>query len=73
MTAPSSEKVTRILEAAQAGEPRTAQDLLPLVNDRYFAGLSIDDTARALGFSPTTVKDEWRFVRAWLCNEINGQ
>ena len=37
---------------------------------RYFAGLSIEDTAQALGLSRTTVKDEWNFARAWLHREL---
>lgn len=37
---------------------------------RYFAGLSIEETAQALGLSRTTVKDEWSFARAWLYREL---
>ena len=37
---------------------------------RYFAGLSIQDTAQALGISPATVKREWQFARSWLYKEI---
>ncbi len=37
---------------------------------RYFAGLTIQDTAEALNLSPTTVKDEWQFARAWLFSEM---
>jgi RNA polymerase sigma factor (TIGR02999 family) len=37
-----------------------------VVECRYFAGLSIEETAEALGISPTTVKDDWRIARAWL-------
>lgn len=33
---------------------------------RYFAGLSIEDTASALNMSPATVKNDWAFARAWL-------
>ena len=38
---------------------------------RYFAGLSIDETARALDISPATVKREWQFARTWLHKEMN--
>jgi RNA polymerase sigma factor (TIGR02999 family) len=37
---------------------------------RYFGGLSIEETAAALGVSPATVKNEWTFARAWLKREL---
>ncbi|MHC4108409.1 MAG: ECF-type sigma factor, partial [Planctomycetota bacterium] len=37
---------------------------------RFFAGLTIEQTAHAMSLSPTTVKDEWQFARAWLFNEL---
>lgn len=39
---------------------------------RYFAGLSIEDTASALAISPATVKNDWTFARAWLKREVSG-
>jgi RNA polymerase sigma factor (TIGR02999 family) len=33
---------------------------------RFFAGLSVDETAEALGVSPRTVMRKWTFARAWL-------
>jgi RNA polymerase sigma factor (TIGR02999 family) len=33
---------------------------------RYFAGLTIEETADAMDLSPATVKNEWAFARAWL-------
>ena len=63
------EDVTALDEALsrlQAVDPRKGQIILL----RYFAGLSIDDTAQALGLSRTTVKDEWTFARAWLYQEL---
>ena len=36
---------------------------------RYYAGLSIDETARALEISPRTVDNEWRFTKVWLHRE----
>ena len=41
-----------------------------IVELRYFGGLSVEETAEALGVSPTTVKREWRVARAWLKREI---
>jgi RNA polymerase sigma factor (TIGR02999 family) len=40
---------------------------------RYFAGLSIEDTAQALGMPPATLKRRWRYARAWLRRRLNGQ
>lgn len=37
---------------------------------RYFAGLSIEETAQALGISPSTVKTDWYYARAWLHRDI---
>ena len=37
---------------------------------RYFAGLSVEDTAVILDVSPRTIKREWRQARAWLYDEI---
>lgn len=42
-----------------------------LVELRYFAGLSIHDTAVILGSSPATVKRNWRLAQAWLRREMS--
>jgi len=41
-----------------------------VVKLRYFAGLSVEQTADILGVSPTTVKRYWAYARAWLLREI---
>jgi RNA polymerase sigma factor (TIGR02999 family) len=41
-----------------------------VVKLRYFAGLSVEQTAGILGISPTTVKRYWAYARAWLLREI---
>ena len=41
-----------------------------VVELRYFAGLSVEETAEALGVSPATVKREWATARAWLRREL---
>lgn len=38
---------------------------------RYFAGLTIEETAAALNVSTATVKNEWAFARAWLHRELD--
>jgi len=42
-----------------------------IVELRFFAGLSIDDTSEVLSMSPATVKREWMTARAWLQREIS--
>ncbi len=41
-----------------------------IVELRYFSGLSIEETAEALGISPATVKSDWKSAKAWLYQEI---
>lgn len=41
-------------------------DAAAVVRLRYFAGLSVDETAAALGVSAPTVKRAWTFARGWL-------
>jgi RNA polymerase sigma factor (TIGR02999 family) len=43
-----------------------------IVELRYFGGLSIEDTAEALGISPATIKRRWTLARAWLFRELSG-
>ncbi len=54
------------LKLLEARDPRKAE----IVHLRYFAGLSIEQTAAALGLSLTTVKTEWTYARAWLRREV---
>ncbi|HMV85659.1 MAG TPA: sigma-70 family RNA polymerase sigma factor [Blastocatellia bacterium] len=43
-----------------------------IVEMRYFAGMSVDEVAEALGISGITVKREWARARAWLYRELGG-
>ena len=43
-----------------------------LVKMRYFAGLSLAQTARAIGISPRTADRCWAYAKAWLYHEIRG-
>lgn len=42
-----------------------------IVELRFFAGLSIEETSRALEISPATVKREWAIARLWLSREMS--
>ncbi len=37
-----------------------------VVKLRFFAGLTVDETAQALGIAPSTADDDWAYARAWL-------
>jgi RNA polymerase sigma-70 factor (ECF subfamily) len=43
-----------------------------IVELRFFGGLTIEETAEALGISPATVKVDWSMAKAWLRREIGG-
>ena len=43
-----------------------------IVELRFFSGMSVEETAEALGVSKATVKNEWRTAKAWLFQELNG-
>jgi RNA polymerase sigma factor (TIGR02999 family) len=43
-----------------------------IVELRYFAGMTIEETAKLLGVSASTVKQEWTMAKAWLHREIAG-
>jgi len=44
-----------------------------VVELRFFAGLTIDEAATALGISPATVEREWALARAWLYRQLSSQ
>ena len=41
-----------------------------VVELRYFGGLSVEETAEALGISPATVKRDWSVARAFLAQQL---
>ncbi|MCG3159391.1 MAG: hypothetical protein JMDDDDMK_00378 [Acidobacteria bacterium] len=56
------------LERLEEFAPRKCR----VVELRYFAGLTIEETAEAIGVSGNTVKREWRTAKLWLLHELNG-
>jgi RNA polymerase sigma-70 factor (ECF subfamily) len=54
------------LERLAARDPRKAR----VVELRFFGGLSMDETAQALGVSVRTAHNDWAFARAWLYREL---
>jgi RNA polymerase sigma factor (TIGR02999 family) len=67
----SSDEILALDEALkklEALDERAAR----IVMLRYFAGLSIEQTAAAIDLSPATVKKSWSFARAWLSREVSA-
>ncbi len=58
----------RALEQLAALNPRHAR----VVECRFFAGMSVEETAEALDVSPRTVKYDWALARAWLYDALGG-
>jgi RNA polymerase sigma factor (TIGR02999 family) len=59
------DEALRRLEAINSRQSR-------IVEQRYFGGLSLEETAAAMGLSLATVKRELRTARAWLATELGG-
>jgi RNA polymerase sigma factor (TIGR02999 family) len=58
------------LDSALDRMTHLGQRSVDVVMLRCFAGLNVEETALALGVSPATVKNDWKFARAWLRREI---
>jgi RNA polymerase sigma factor (sigma-70 family) len=41
-----------------------------IVELRYFGGLTVEEVAKLLGISPTSVRREWASAKAWLYGEL---
>ena len=58
--------IDHALERLAARDPAQAR----IVELRFFAGLSIEETAHVLDRSPATIKRGWRSAKAWLFREL---
>jgi RNA polymerase sigma factor (TIGR02999 family) len=67
--APRTEEILAVDEALDRLAELDPQQTR-VVELRYFAGLTIEETAEALGISARTVKREWAMASAWLRNEL---
>jgi RNA polymerase sigma factor (TIGR02999 family) len=70
--APDSEAILALddaIERLKAQEPQAAS----VVHLRFYAGLSVDETAETLNISPRSVNREWTFARAWLFRHLENE
>jgi RNA polymerase sigma factor (TIGR02999 family) len=61
-------ELDRALERLEGLDERKAR----VVEYRFFAGMTIEETADALQISPMTVKRDWTAARAWLNRELSA-
>lgn len=71
--APSAENGVDLLALDEALERLRQVDerASRVVELRFFGGLTVDETAEALGVSPRTARGDWYLARAWLNNTLN--
>ncbi|MCA1837658.1 MAG: sigma-70 family RNA polymerase sigma factor [Actinobacteria bacterium] len=70
---PADARVADVLALHEALDRLAARDPEQerLVELRFFAGLTVEETAHVLGRSPRTVKREWQLAKAWLFRELH--
>ena len=61
--------VNEVLEKLAVEDAESAK----LVELRFFAGLTTEEAAIALGISERTIRNRWAYARAWLCRELQRQ
>jgi RNA polymerase sigma factor (sigma-70 family) len=82
MAVPSTEEITQLLVAWNNGDAVALDDALQtlekldprqarVVELRFFAGLSQEETAEALKVSLSAVRRDWGLAEAWLFRELN--
>jgi RNA polymerase sigma factor (TIGR02999 family) len=62
-------KLDSALDKLAVMDPRLAD----VVQLRFFAGLSVEQVAEAMGSSSRTVKRDWSFAKAWLHRELGEE
>jgi RNA polymerase sigma factor (TIGR02999 family) len=73
VTGPAAREASHVLDVDEALQKLATQNprLARVVECRFFAGLSEEETAQALNVSVRTVQREWFKARAWLRAELN--
>jgi RNA polymerase sigma factor (TIGR02999 family) len=66
----TKDKELILLDEALNKLARVDKALAELVKNRYFAGLTIEETAKVMNIAPATVKRKWELAKAWLAREM---
>lgn len=66
-----AEEIVSVETAIQRLEDRDPR-MASIVRMRFYAGLTVGETAAALGLSDRTIRREWAVARAWLQRELGG-
>jgi RNA polymerase sigma factor (TIGR02999 family) len=72
LAVPENFELTLILDDAFLRLQEYHPEMAEVVRLRFFAGLTVQQTAEALGVSEATVKRRWTWARAWLFRAISG-
>jgi RNA polymerase sigma factor (TIGR02999 family) len=74
MAEPADSRVADVLaiDEALARLATRDPDQVRIIELRFFAGLSVEETAHVVARSPRTVTREWRLAKAWLYRELYG-
>ena len=72
---PNDTHVEDVLAIDEALDTLSALDAeqVRIIELRFFAGLTVEETAHVVGRSPRTVKREWRLAKAWLHRELHAK
>ncbi len=75
LEAPDAEPNVDLLALNEALEKLAQQDQrrAQVVKLRFFAGLTIEETALALGISSSTARCDWKYARCWLRVEVQSR
>jgi RNA polymerase sigma factor (TIGR02999 family) len=65
-------RIADVLAIDEALDRLAARDAeqVRIIELRFFAGLTVEETAHVIGRSPRTIKREWRLAKAWLYREM---
>jgi RNA polymerase sigma factor (TIGR02999 family) len=68
-------RIADVLAIDEALERLALQDpdQVRIIELRFFAGLTVEETARVVGRSPRTIKREWSLAKAWLYRELQRE